>query len=150
MMELLQKELSDKILKAYYTVHHTLGYGFLEKVYENAMIIELRKAGLACATQKPIKVYYSGEEVGNYFADILVEDTIILELKATPLVEEHTYQLLNYLKATDIEIGILLSFGKEPKFIRKIFTNDRKNMIETQNTRNNTEYHGILFLKMIP
>ena len=101
-MDVLHKDLSDKILKAYYRVHHELGYGFLEKVYENSMVIELRRMGVECSTQKQIKVYYSGEEVGLYFADILVDNRIILELKATPLVEDHTFQLLNDLKATDI------------------------------------------------
>ena len=125
-MDVLHKDLSDKILKAYYRVHHELGYGFLEKVYENSMVIELRRMGVECSTQKQIKVYYSGEEVGLYFADILVDNRIILELKATPLIEDHTFQLLNYLKATDIEVGMLLSFGREPSFKRQIFTNDRK------------------------
>jgi len=81
---------------------------------------------LTAEKQRPINVYYKDNVVGNYFADLIVEDTIILELKATALCEEHTFQLLNYLKATEIEVGLLLSFGKEPKFVRKIFTNDKK------------------------
>ncbi len=123
---LLHKNITEKILNCFYTVYNSLGYGFLEKVYENALCIELRNAGLKCTTQKQIKVYYEGEKVGLYYADILVEDKVIIELKASPMVEEHEYQLLNYLKATEIEIGLLLCFGKEAKFIRKIFTNDRK------------------------
>jgi len=128
-MEILHKELSEKILKAYFTVYYELGYGFLEKVYENAMVLELKKLGLSCTVQEPIKVYYFGVEVGKYYADIVVENKIILELKSTPLLDEHIFQLLNYLKATNIEIGILLSFGKQTKFIRKIFTNDKKKLI---------------------
>jgi len=126
-MELLHKELTNKIINCFYTVYNTLGFGFLEKVYENAMMIELIKNGINAEKQKPIKVYYSDEIVGEYFADIIVEDTIIIELKAAEfLIEEHELQLINYLKATDKEIGLLLNFGKKPEFKRKIFTNDRK------------------------
>ena len=127
MNELLHKELSNKIIKCFYTVYNTLGYGFLEKVYENALMIELSKNGLKAEKQKHIKVFYDKKSVGEYFADIIVEDTIILELKAAKsVVEEHDLQLINYLKATKIEIGLLLNFGKKPEFKRKIFTNDRK------------------------
>ncbi len=125
-MELLHKELTDKIIKAFYNVYNELGYGFLEKVYEKALCYELSLQGLTYNKQKPIKVNYKEQEVGEYFADILVEDKVILELKATPLCEEHEFQLLNYLKATDIEVGLLLSFGKNPKFVRKVFTNKNK------------------------
>jgi GxxExxY protein len=128
-MELLQSELTDKILKAFYTVYNVLGYGFLEKVYENAMSIELRKSGLLVAKQQYIKVHYSGEEVGEYFADLVVEDSVIIELKAAEgIVEEHEHQLLNYLKATDKEVGLLLNFGKKPQFKRKVFQNINKNL----------------------
>ena len=98
----------------------------MEKVYENALCIELRNSGLKYDAQQKINVFYKGEKVGLYYADIVVEDKIIIELKASVLIEEHEYQLLNYLKATEIEIGLLLGFGKEATFIRKIFTNDRK------------------------
>ena len=125
-MELLHKELSNRILKAFYDVYNELGYGFLEKVYENALCNELISRGMTCKKQRPIKVYYKGVEVGKYFADLIVDEKIIIELKASALCEEHEYQLLNYLKATNIEVGLLLGFGKEPIFKRKIFTNDRK------------------------
>ena len=82
--------------------------------------------GIEHHKQKPIKVHYKNQKVGEYFADIFVENKIILELKTTPFCVEHEFQLLNYLKATDIELGLLLSFGKEPKFIRKIFENKLK------------------------
>ncbi|HLF46613.1 MAG TPA: GxxExxY protein [Chitinophagaceae bacterium] len=128
-MELLHKETTDKILKAFYTVYNVLGYGFLEKVYENALFIELRKLGLQVVKQQHIKVHYDGEEVGEYFADLLIEDLVIVELKAAEgIIEEHEHQLLNYLKATEKEIGLLLNFGKKPQFKRKIFQNINKNL----------------------
>lgn len=121
---LLHKEISDKIIKAFYNVYNSLGYGFLEKVYENSMMIELRKLGLTVQRQVPIKVFYEEQLVGEYFADIIVEGNIIVELKATEnLCEAHEFQLINYLKATELEIGLLLNFGKKPQFRRKIFTN---------------------------
>ena len=127
MKELLHKELTSRIINCFYTVYNTLGFCFLEKVYENAMMIELQKQGIIAEKQKPIKVYYSEHLVGEYFADIVVEDSIIVELKASEfIIEEHELQLINYLKATEKEIGLLLNFGKKPDFKRKIFTNDRK------------------------
>jgi GxxExxY protein len=125
---LLHEEITETIIKSFYTVYNKLGYGFLEKVYENALLLELRREGLDCAKQVPIEVYYEKTSVGNYFADILVEDKIILELKAGEgaLIEEHELQLINYLKATDKEVGFLLFFGKKPVFKRKIFTNENK------------------------
>jgi GxxExxY protein len=117
-------EISERIIKAFYKVYNTLGYGFLEKVYENALFIELSSMGLFVEKQKHIKVYYEGKEVGEYFADLKVENSIIIELKAAEgLYEEHEYQLINYLKATDIEVGLLLNFGKKPEFKRKVFSN---------------------------
>ena len=125
---LLHEELTEIIIKRFYTVYNKLGYGFLEKVYENALLLELTNQGLTCSKQVPIEVYYDDTSVGNYFADILVEDKIILELKAGEgsLIEEHELQLINYLKATDKEVGLLLFFGKKPIFKRKIFTNSSK------------------------
>jgi GxxExxY protein len=126
-MELLHNEMTEKIIKAFYNVYNVLGYGFLEKVYENSMAIELRKLGLAAVKQQHIKVYYDAEDVGEYFADLLVEDCVIVELKAAAeIVEEYEHQLLNYLKATDKEVGLLLNFGKKPQFKRKVFQNINK------------------------
>ena len=125
--DLLHKELSDLIINAFYTVYNALGYGFLEKVYQNALFTELNNKALYCEKQKPIQVYYDQKIVGEYFADIIVEDSIILELKAAEsLMDEHEVQLVNYLKATEIEVGLLLNFGKKPSFKRKIFTNNFK------------------------
>ena len=128
-MELLYKDDTDKILKAFYTVYNALGYGFLEKVYENALFIELCKFDLKVVKQQPIKVQYDGQKVGEYFADLIVNDVIIIELKAAEgIIEEHEHQLLNYLKATDKEVGLLLNFGKKPQFKRKVFQNINKNL----------------------
>jgi len=124
---MLHQDLSDKIIKAFYKVYNELGFGFLENVYQNALYFELKNQNLTVETQKPIEVFYQNVKVGLYKADLIVENTIILELKAVEcLLEEHELQLINYLKATDIEIGLLLNFGKEPEIRRKIFTNDRK------------------------
>lgn len=123
-MGILHEEVTDKILKGFYNVYNTLGYGFLEKVYENALYLELTSLGLKCERQKPIDVFYKNDKVGNYFADIIVENAIILELKAADnIAEEHEFQLINYLKATNMEVGLLLNFGKIPQFKRKVFTN---------------------------
>ena len=124
---MIEEKLTDKILKMFFKVHHELGFGFLEKVYKNALYMELKEAGIACETEKPIEVYYKDKVIGQFYADIVVEDRVILELKATKsLCSEHEYQLINYLKATNQEVGLLLNFGQKPEFRRKIFTNDRK------------------------
>ncbi len=124
---MLHANLTEKIIRAFFKVNNTLGYGFLEKVYENAMVIELIKMGCNVRQQQNIKVYYETEEVGDYYADLLIDDLVIIELKAAEsLCEEHEAQLINYLKATKMEIGLLLNFGKKAEFKRKIFTNDRK------------------------
>jgi GxxExxY protein len=121
---MLHKETTDKIIKAFYNVYNTLGYGFLEKVYENAMLLELRSLDLSVEKQVPIKVFFKEQQVGEYYADLIVDQKVILELKAAEsLCEEHEFQLINYLKATNIEVGLLLNFGKNPRFTRKIFTN---------------------------
>jgi GxxExxY protein len=117
-------DITEIIIKAFYRVYNSLGHGFLEKVYENALILELRGSGLAVTQQKPIKVYYQDAEVGSYFADLIVEEKVIVELKtAEGIREEHEAQLINYLRATDIEVGLLLNFGVKPQFKRKIFSN---------------------------
>lgn len=117
-------EITDKIIKAFYKVYNTLGYGFLEKVYENAIFIEIEKMGLLVTKQDSIIVYYEEKEVGAFFADLIVENTIIIELKATEFLrEEHECQLINYLKASEIEVGLLLNFGKKPEIKRKIYSN---------------------------
>lgn len=124
---MLYKELTGQIIESFYNVYNKLGYGFLEKVYENALCSELNKQGLGIVSQFPIKVYYNEEPVGEYFADILVEDKVIIELKAVELIRiEHEFQLINYLKATKAEVGLLLNFGRKPEFKRKIYTNNKR------------------------
>ncbi len=123
----LHSDLSYLILKAFYKVYNTLGYGFLEKVYENAMMIELKAIGLNCMQQMHIDVYYKDKKVGFYFADIIVDNKIIIELKAAEcLSPENEAQLVNYLRATDMEVGLLLNFGKKPQHSRKVLTNSFK------------------------
>jgi len=126
-MELLHRDLTEVILKTFYEVYNELGYGFLERVYQNALYIELKSKGLDVIPLKKIKVYYKGNVVGDYYADLIVENIIILELKAVEyIVEQFENQLLNYLRGTDCEVGLLLNFGKKPEFRRKIFENKRK------------------------
>ncbi len=127
-MNYLHSELSEKILKAFYNVYNTLGFSFLEKVYENSMMVELKKLGLKCSQQQHIDVFYNEIKVGDYFADIVVEDKIIIELKAAEaLAPEHEAQLVNYLRATDVEVGLLLNFGKKPEHKRRVLTAEYKN-----------------------
>jgi len=119
--DLLHYEITSEILRAYYRVYNFLGYGFLEKVYHNALLFELANTGLRFENRVPIEVHYKGVQVGFYNADIVVEGKVIIEIKAAEaLRKEHEAQLLNYLKATDIRVGMLLNFGKEAEFRRRI------------------------------
>ena len=120
----LHSDLTDEIINCFYTVYNTLGFGFLEKIYVNSMCSELKRVGLNVKPQYPISVYFKDELVGEYFADIIVENSVIIELKACKeLNKSHESQLVNYLKATEIEVGLLLNFGKKPEIKRKIYTN---------------------------
>ena len=117
-------DTTQKIINCFYTVYNTLGFGFLEKVYENSLCSELKRIGLNVKPQYPISVFFKDELVGEYFADILVDNSVIIELKACEtLNQSHENQLVNYLKATEIEVGLLLNFGKKPEIKRKIYTN---------------------------
>lgn len=121
------QELTKQIIGIYYHVYNELGYGFLEKVYHNAFAIELATRGYKIEKHKKVNVFYKNEIVGEYISDILVEEKLIIELKCVEyLIEAHECQLINYLRATDCEVGLVLNFGKDPQFIRKIFTNDLK------------------------
>ena len=122
------KDVTDKIIQTFYNVYNELGFGFLENVYQNALYFELLDKGFQVEPQKAIDVYYQTHIVGKYKADLIVNDIIILELKAVEyLVEEHELQLINYLKATNKEVGLLLNFGMKPEIRRKAFDNNRKN-----------------------
>jgi GxxExxY protein len=126
-MELKHQNLTDNLIKIFFQVYNELGYGFLEKVYQNAMYIELKNSGYFVEAHKQLKVMYKGVEVGEYYPDLIIDETIIIELKAAEyLVVEHEAQLINYLKATDIEVGLLFNFGKKPEFRRRIFETARK------------------------
>lgn len=129
--ESLYKEKTESIIAAFFKVYNTLGYGFLEKVYENALRIELKERSHSVQTQFPITVFYENHNVGSYFADLLIDDKIILEIKTVEtLNNEHECQLINYLKATEYEIGLLLNFGKKPEVKRKIYTNNLKKHLQ--------------------
>ena len=124
-------DLTKQIIGIFYAVYNALGYGFLEKVYENALLIRLQKAGFTVAQQQPIKVYFDGQVVGEYFADLVVNGLIILEIKAVQaLTEAHEAQLINYLKATPYEVGLLLNFGPKPQVVRKAYDNRRKPLLK--------------------
>ena len=121
------KNLTAAIISIFYKVYNVLGYGFLEKIYENAMMFEFKKEGIPAVSQHPIAVRYQNEIMGEYFADILVDEKVIVEIKAAnKLAIDHKAQLLNYLKATDKEVGLLLNFGPKPEICRKVFDNDKK------------------------
>lgn len=120
-------DLTEKIIAAFYAVYSALGYGFLENVYVKALLIELNRRGLKTSDELPIQVFYLGQLIGEYYADIIVNDLVILEIKAgKALAVEHEAQLLNYLKATPYEVGLLLNFGPKPETKRRSFDNTRK------------------------
>ena len=125
--KLLHTDVTELIIKAFYHVYNTLGYGFLEKVYENSLRLTLEKWGLSVGQQVPIKVYFEGQQVGDYSADLIVAGRVIVEVKADEALHPaHEAQLVNYLRATDVEVGLLLNFGPKPEFRRKVFSNERK------------------------
>jgi GxxExxY protein len=126
-MDLLYQDLTEGIIKVFYDVYNEMGYGFLEKVYQNSMYLELKNRGFKVEAQKKILVYFKGIEVGQYYADLIVEDKIILELKAVDfIVKDFENQILNYLRGSNCEVGLLLNFGRKPEFRRKIYENLRK------------------------
>lgn len=130
-IESLYKEKTENIISGFFKVYNTLGFGFLEKVYENSLAIELKKRGFGIQSQYPISVFYDEYRVGDYFADLLIDGKIIVELKAVDtLSKDHENQLINYLKATEYEIGLLLNFGKKPEIKRKIYTNNLKKHLQ--------------------
>jgi GxxExxY protein len=121
------EDLTKKLIGCFYTVYNALGYGFLESVYQSALAIELRKQGFRVTCQQPFTVHYDGHIVGEFVADIVVDDLIVLELKAVrTLMPEHENQLLNYLNASHYEVGLLFNFGPTPQLKRRIYDNERK------------------------
>lgn len=131
-------DLTEQIIGAFYAVYSALGYGFLENVYVKALMIELKQRGMTVDDELPINVYYAGQQVGEYYADLIVNNLIILEIKAAKnLADEHEAQLLNYLKATPYEVGLLLNFGPKPETKRRSFDNSRKEWWVSQNKTQN-------------
>jgi len=127
-------ELTEQIIGAFYTVYSALGYGFLENIYVKALMIELNRRGIKVNDELPIQVHYLGQLIGEYYADIVVNELVILEIKAVKnLAVEHEAQLLNYLKATPYEVGLLLNFGPKPETKRRSFDNPHKEWWIAQN-----------------
>ncbi len=123
------RKLTGKIIKAFYEVYNELGTGFLESVYENALYIVLKEYGLNVIKQDPIAVHFRGQTIGIYKADLIVEEKVLIELKAVSnMLPEHEAQILNYLKATNIDLGLLMNFGDKPEFKRFIFQKKRNNL----------------------
>jgi GxxExxY protein len=125
--ELKHGKTTDKIIRVFYEVYNELGHGFLESVYQKSLVIALNSAGLCVCSPVEIPVWFRGTRVGSFEADVLVENCVLLELKVAHCLSlTHRAQLLNYLKATDIEVGLLLNFGLKPEFKRLVFDNSRK------------------------
>ena len=126
---LKHRDLTKKIIGVFYDVYNELGHGFLESVYERALVIALGATGIGVERQVPIAVWFRGQQIGDFRADLFVEGKVALELKAARTIDEaHEKQLLNYLRATDIEVGLLLNFGIKPQFRRLVYENERKNI----------------------
>jgi GxxExxY protein len=124
-------DLTGKILGAFFQLHKEMGYGFSEKVYQASFAILLEELNVVVEQQKPIKVYFHDRVVGKYVADMIVNEAVLLELKAIEsLADVHSAQLLNYLKSTEIEVGLLLNFGPQAEFRRKIYDNSRKGSLK--------------------
>lgn len=121
------EDLTEQVISCFYTVYNDLGYGFLESVYQKALAVEFRETGIEFDDEVEISVFYNDQRIGEFYADFVVEDSVVLEIKAVSVLDEsHEAQLLNYLNATDYEVGLLLNFGESPEIQRKIFDNERK------------------------
>lgn len=123
----LHSDATDMSIGAFYRVYNRMGYGFLESVYRNALTRELTKAGVPFEREVPIDIWYDGERIGHFKADFLVDGRVVLEVKATQaLIDADRSQLLNYLRGSKVEVGLLLHFGPKPRVERTIYTNERK------------------------
>jgi GxxExxY protein len=124
---LKHSDLTEKVIGVFYDVHNELGHGFLESTYAQAMVVALEESGLSSMREVPVPVWFRGRKVGQYYADLIVEGVVLLDLKAARTLESaHEAQLLHYLRATEIEVGLLLNFGLRPQFRRLLFDNERK------------------------
>jgi GxxExxY protein len=118
---------TEKVIGVFYDVYNELGHGFLESTYAQAMVVALEESGLSSMREVPVPVWFRGRKVGQYYADLIVEGVVLIELKAARTLESaHEAQLLHYLRATEIEVGLLLNFGLRPQFRRLLFDNERK------------------------
>jgi GxxExxY protein len=125
--ELKHRELTERIIGVFYDVYNELGHGFLESVYEQALALAFCETGMKTERQVPVSVWFRGQAVRDFRADMLVEGKVLIELKAARMIEQaHEKQLLNYLHATDIEVGLLLNFGVKAQFRRLVYENERK------------------------
>ena len=128
-LPMIEKALSNQLIRAFYNVHDAHGHGFLESVYSNSLAIELEYMGLSIRREVPVTIHHRGKPVGMYRMDLLLEEKILVEVKsALKLAEADQRQLLNYLKATPYEIGFLMNFGPKAAFLRRLLTNDRKHL----------------------
>jgi GxxExxY protein len=124
---LKHSDLTEKVIGVFYDVYNELGHGFLESTYAQAMVVALEESGLSSMREVPVPVWFRGRKVGQYYADLIVEGVVLLDLKAARTLESaHEAQLLHYLRATEIEVGLLLNFGLRPQFRRLLFDNERK------------------------
>ena len=131
--EYKHSELTERIIAGFFDAYNELGHGFLESIYEEALVRVLRASGLGVERQAPLPVWFRGEKIGDFYADLIVNKAVILELKAIRALDSsHEAQLLNYLRATPIEIGLLLNFGPQPTVRRMAFSNDRKKISVNQ------------------
>ena len=128
---LKHSDLTEKIIGIFYDVYNELGHGFLESTYAEALVVALVESGLSTACEVPVPVWFRGKKVGQYYADLIVEGVVLLELKAARTLDAaHEAQLLHYLRATEVEVGLLLNFGLRPQFRRLLFYNERKKIRE--------------------
>jgi GxxExxY protein len=124
---LKQEELTERIIKVFYSVYNELGHGFLESVYEEAMAVCFRENGIRFSRQHAVPVWFHGQKIGEFRADFIVENAVLLELKALESLNAmHHAQLVNYLNATEFEVGLLLNFGPKPEISRRMLDNNRK------------------------
>jgi GxxExxY protein len=130
------QELAGRVIAAAYAVHKELGYGFLEKLYKNALAIQLEEAGHKCACEVPLRVLYHGRTVGEYYADMIVENKIIVEVKAISRLDTvHEVQLVNYLRATGLTVGLLINFGRSVEVKRRVFDPPKPEELQTRPPR---------------
>ena len=140
MSNLLHGELTEAAINAFYHVYNTLGYGFLPSVYSKSLAITLSKRDFKVSSKVAVKVFFEGEQVGFFYADLIVNDKLVLLITSTETISAAANsQLINYLRASPQEVGLVLNFGVTPEFSRKVFTNDRKPSLQRSSVKKNTD-----------